>query len=148
MSLGIETNEQNASLIGWLKNKKSVLLVSGSWEPEISFLMMYQRALSLVLPLVNVLNTNFVQKFRTRGHWSCRWHIAGTDRKEAQRSGPNITKRINIESHIWVQKLSEQVLQLERCDFISRTIKANVSILAESNLMWVTYVFWLPKLSC
>lgn len=30
MSLGIETNEQNASLIGWLKNKKSVLLVSGS----------------------------------------------------------------------------------------------------------------------
>ena len=50
-------------------------------------------------------------------------------------SGPNITKRINIGLHIWVQKLPEQVLQLERCDFISRTMKTNVSILAESNPM-------------
>lgn len=55
--------------------------------------------------------------------------------KRSQMSGPNITKRINIGLHIWVQKLPEQVLQLERCDFISRTMKINVSILAESNPM-------------
>lgn len=67
----MEKNEQNASLIRWLKKKISV---SGEWITIAwnQFSNDVPESFLFGLALVDALNANFIQKYRTHGHQLCR----------------------------------------------------------------------------